>query len=91
MKVAKRRLFLHVQLHPKTVTKFEKTCDQFGTTPYKLASRLMHWFADQEPQIRQSILSARSREEMQAAAIAVLERIATESKMPNVHEQKLIR
>jgi hypothetical protein len=79
MKVAKRRLLLHVNLREKTVKTFETISDQMGMKPYTLASRLMRWFVQQDDGIRERILGLHGPEEAKHAAEIILKRIASEN------------
>ena len=57
MKVAKRRIQIHINLSPKTVKKFDMISQQFGMAPHILASRLLRWFDQQDAEIREKILT----------------------------------
>jgi hypothetical protein len=88
MKVAKRRILIHVNLSPKTVKKFDMISQQFGMAPHTLASRLLRWFEQQDGEIREKILTARTARESRELAQILLHRIIKQAEKSEKSQQR---
>jgi hypothetical protein len=75
MKLTKRRLLLRIRIDDQDITRLESIGQKMGMKTNVVASRLVNWFASQDPVMRERILGLRGPREAERAARVILDRI----------------